>query len=162
MARWHEVEKTEAMDSDLYESGVCSRYIAGMPPPREGGPQTLDNNNNNATPPPPPPYTGNNMDDGRTYHQERNYIDFNVPRTNEFLSNQNRRQQQTSTKSVNTRSNTHHYDQANGSFMSAFSKADNERRREFQPFRDPRRNEVSARDQFMFGTCTHCRFTGTE
>jgi len=121
----------------------------GMPPPREGGPQTMDSNNNNATP--PPPYTGNNMDDGRTYHQERNYIDFNVPRTNEFLSNQNRQQQTSTTKSVNTRSNTHHYDQANGSFMSAFSKADNERRREFQPFRDPRRNEVSARDQLPRG-----------
>jgi hypothetical protein len=41
-------------------------------------------------------------------------------------------------KSANERSEGHYYDQMNTSFISSFSKMDNERRREFRPFADER------------------------
>jgi hypothetical protein len=65
----------------------------------------------------PPP--GRRMiDDGSVYYQERNY--------------------RRGSNSVNERSEGHYYDQPNTSFLSAFSKADNERRREFHPFANSR------------------------
>jgi hypothetical protein len=58
------------------------------------------------------------IDDGSVYYQERNY--------------------RRGSNSVNERSEGHYYDQPNTSFLSAFSKADNERRREFRPFANSR------------------------
>jgi hypothetical protein len=70
----------------------------------------------------PPPEEGRIIDDDSVYYyQERNY---------HRGSNNN---------SVNERSRGHYYDQPNTSFVSAFSKADNERRREFHPFANSRR-----------------------
>lgn len=95
------------------------------------------------------------MDDGRSHFQERNVNNFNDPmpsQPTEIPSNQN----QQSTKSVNTRSDGHHYKEGNASFMSSFSRMDNDRRREFQPFQDRRRmdksvNEVRPGDQLPRG-----------
>eukprot|EP00571_Detonula_confervacea_P004820 CAMPEP_0172317624 /NCGR_PEP_ID=MMETSP1058-20130122/32235_1 /TAXON_ID=83371 /ORGANISM="Detonula confervacea, Strain CCMP 353" /LENGTH=483 /DNA_ID=CAMNT_0013032235 /DNA_START=155 /DNA_END=1606 /DNA_ORIENTATION=- len=92
-------------------------------------------------------------DDGRTYYQERNYNEPNVPpppphqQPTEMASSQN----QISGRSVNAVSEGHHYKDENTSFISAFSKADNDRRREFQPFRDPRRNQISPGEQLPRG-----------
>ena len=78
-----------------------------------------------------PPPEGRMIDDDSVYYyQERNY---------HRGSNNN---------SVNERSRGHYYDQPNTSFVSAFSKADNDRRREFHPFANSRRvrqqNTISA------------------
>ena len=67
-------------------------------------------------------------DDGRTYYQERNYNDLRP--TPHILSQQARQ-----SNSANEQSRGYHYNERNTSFISAFSKADNERRRQFQPFR---------------------------
>jgi hypothetical protein len=92
-------------------------------------------------PPPPPsqelydnPYNYNEMDDdGRTYYQERN---FNGPNNREPPPSSHQMPQQTrQSNSANERSRGYHYNERNTSFISAFSKADNERRRQFQPFR---------------------------
>lgn len=62
----------------------------------------------------PPPERGM-INDDNIYYQERNY-------------------HRGSSNSANDRSEGHYFDQPNTSFLSAFSKADNERRREFYPF----------------------------
>ena len=128
-------------------------------------------------PPPPPPrpptmeemeaqmqqqqqQSSQEMDDGRQHFQERNYNVPNIPPPHEQVipSSQNQQQQQQQqrqsdqSRSVNTRSGGHHYNEKNTSFMSAFSKADNEQRKQFQPFtRDPRRNEVRVGEQLPRG-----------
>lgn len=74
-----------------------------------------------------PPPERRMIDDGSVYYQERNY--------------------RRGSNSVNERSEGHYYDQPNTSFLSAFSKADNERRREFHPFANSRlrqRNTIGA------------------
>ena len=120
--------------------------MQSMPPPppppmsQEGG---QPNESTNA---PPPPYS--NMDDGRGYYQERNYNNFHEPSRPREISSSQKQQQ---TKSVNTRSGGHHYNDKNTSFMSSFSKMDNDRRREFQPFRDARRNQVRINEQLPRG-----------
>jgi len=111
-------------------------------------------------PPPPPPPGGppqdsyDNpyyVDDGTRYYQERNYNEPNVPppRMQEISSLQKKQ----SNDSVNERSTGHHYNERNGSFISAFSKAENRDRRRFDPFGDPRRggNQISAREQLPRG-----------
>lgn len=111
-------------------------------------------------PPPPPPPTrpeesydgsgGPYADDGRTHFQERNYNDPRnpppPPRPIEISSSQNRQSEE---RSVNTRSDGHHYKDDNSSFMSSFSKMDNERRREFNPYDrgSSRRDDVRIQDQ---------------
>ena len=94
-------------------------------------------------PPPPPPREGYGdprraIDDGRAYYQERNY-------GREDIASSSQRQ---SGKSANERSEGHYYDQRNDSFISAFSKMDNQRRREFRPFADERLrgNAIGAND----------------
>ena len=67
-------------------------------------------------------------DDGRTYYQERNNNDL---RPAPHILSQQARQ----SNSANEQSRGYHYNERNTSFISAFSKADNERRRQFQPFR---------------------------
>ena len=71
-------------------------------------------------------------DDGRTYYQERNFNDLNnlAPPPSHQIPQQTRQ-----SNSANERSRGYHYNERNTSFISAFSKADNERRRQFQPFR---------------------------
>eukprot|EP00579_Thalassiosira_antarctica_P006656 CAMPEP_0201880462 /NCGR_PEP_ID=MMETSP0902-20130614/11034_1 /ASSEMBLY_ACC=CAM_ASM_000551 /TAXON_ID=420261 /ORGANISM="Thalassiosira antarctica, Strain CCMP982" /LENGTH=489 /DNA_ID=CAMNT_0048408469 /DNA_START=201 /DNA_END=1670 /DNA_ORIENTATION=+ len=106
-------------------------------------------------PPPPPPLPPQesydnpfDIDDGTRYYQERNYNQPNVPpRVQEISSNQ----KQQSDKSVNESSGGHHYKENNRSFISAFSKADNDNRRQFQPFRDPRRNQITQGEQLSRG-----------
>lgn len=62
------------------------------------------------------------MDDGgRSFYQERNYSGNAA---------------QSGSNSANERSGGYYYNERNTSFISAFSKADNERRRQFQPFRN--------------------------
>ena len=115
----------------------------GAPPPfQERLPQ----------PPPPPPVAeekgpGPFMDDGRSYFQERNYNDpNNIPPRLESFSSQNEQQ----TKSVNTRSDSHHYTEPNNSFLSSFSKMDNDRRKEFRPFdRAVRREAMGVGEQVL-------------
>jgi len=116
------------------------------PPPRfveRRGPPSLPPPPPHPPPPPPPPREGHGdprraIDDGRAYYQERNY-------GREDIASSSQRQ---SGKSANERSEGHHYDQRNESFISAFSKMDNQRRREFRPFADERLrgNAVGAND----------------
>lgn len=108
-------------------------------------------------PPPPPPqesYEGSAyyVDDGTRYYQERNYNQPNVPPPGHGEIPSSQKKQQQSDQSANERSGAHHYQQGNRSFISAFSKADNERRREFDPFRDSQRgNQFSVREQLPRG-----------
>lgn len=83
-------------------------------------------------PPPPPPQQQQRFDN--PYYQERNYNELDVPppRLPDMSSSQN---------SVNESSGGHHYTHRNTSFMSSFSQADNQHRRQFQPFGDPRRQQ---------------------
>ena len=75
-------------------------------------------------------------DDGRTYYQERNFNDptFRPPPPPPPPPPQ-LPQQTRQGNSANEQSRGYHYNERNTSFISAFSKADNERRRQFQPFR---------------------------
>lgn len=73
--------------------------------------------------PRPPPPERRMIDDGSVYCQERNY--------------------HRGSNSVNERSEGHYYDQPNTSYLSAFSKADNERRREFNPFANSRLRQLN-------------------
>lgn len=111
------------------------------PPPPPGGPPPQESYDN--------PYY---VDDGTRYYQERNYNEPNVPppRMQQISSNQKKQQ---SDRSINRSSTAHHYDEKNGSFISAFSKADNQNRRRFNPFGDQRRggNQISAREQLSRG-----------
>ncbi|KAL9181845.1 hypothetical protein ACHAXT_012188 [Thalassiosira profunda] len=98
-------------------------------------------------PPPPPPVAEEEgpspfMDDGRSYFQERNYNDpNNIPP---------RPENEQQTKSVNTRSDAHHYTEPNNSFVSSFSKMDNDRRKEFRPFdRAVRREAMGVGEQVL-------------
>ena len=77
------------------------------------------------------------IDDGRAYYQERNYAREDIAPSQERTG-----------KSANERSEGHYYDQRNDSFISAFSRMDNRRRREFRPLADERlrRNAVGAND----------------
>ena len=96
-------------------------------------------------PPPPPPQEGGYdsiyMDDGRTYFQERNYNDpFQQQQQQQAIPSQQQQQKQQQQQqygnSVNESSTSYHYNnEPNTSFISSFSKVDNERRRQFQPFR---------------------------
>ena len=114
-------------------------------------------------PPPPPPlqeggYDSIYMDDGRTYFQERNYNDPFQQQQQAIPSQQQqqKQQQQQYGNSVNESSTSYHYNnEPNTSFISSFSKVDNERRRQFQPFRrdEQRRyvNGVSVKEQLPRG-----------
>ena len=115
-------------------------------------------------------------DDGRTFYQERNYnLDpmnppppmpdvgvrrANEPPSEEIPSFQKQQQQQSSQRpygsSVNGQSGGHHYQSSNTSFMSAFSKSDNERRRQFDPWnmgnsQQRSVNEIGMRDRLQRG-----------
>lgn len=94
-------------------------------------------------PHPPPPHPQNLfdipsfVDDGTQYYQERSFNEPNVqPSRMQEISSSQRQQ---SNNSVNERSEGYHFKQKNTSFMSSFSKADNQYRRQFQPFR---RNQI--------------------
>ncbi|KAL3811726.1 hypothetical protein ACHAXA_009500 [Cyclostephanos tholiformis] len=119
------ISPTSSFDED---AGLRMRGPLPRPPPQPfvASPPPI--------PPPPPPSTrggysdANFVDDGRAYYQERNYG------RGEGTSSSQRRMG----KSANERSEGHYYDQMNMSFISSFSKMDNERRREFRPFADER------------------------
>lgn len=105
-----------------------------LPPPSSSSSSYTDQGPPPMYSPPPPlqeMFDNHGMDDGRTYFQERNYNDSHFyPAPPPQIPQQTRQ-----SNSANERSGGYHYNERNTSFISAFSKADNERRRQFQPFR---------------------------
>ena len=108
----------QAMEGRLNVQGeVVERMVqeSRYPDPRPPPPSSFVERRDILVSPPP---ERTMIDDGSVYYQERNY--------------------RRGSNSVNERSEGHYYDQPNTSFLSAFSKADNERRREFHPFANSR------------------------
>lgn len=150
--RLDDIDDATAFDNNM-------RFQQMPPPPPqptffEDGPPPPHMEEFSPMPPPRPqegydanPY-GMDDDNGQTYFQERNYNVPNIPPppSQEISSTQKKQQQSHPSdqqRSVNTRSGGQHYNEKNNSFISAFSQADNERRKEFQPFsRDERRNQI--------------------